>query len=376
MRSVFYLLAVIALFLFTGCGSGGGGGGEAPMVVNHIRSVSPFDRNPLYPQQWALHYDRSFYSELADKHHIAGDEDANIHMSSTTQYTGKGVKLGVIDNGLDVSHEDLFGAVAATYNVATKDADVMPTSNDMNHGTEVTGVAAASSNEKGIVGVAPQASVYFVKLPFSQAVSESQIIEAFEKMKEWDVDVVNCSWGSGDMDIGVKDAIVDLARNGRNGKGVVLVFAVGNGGDDKQGDRIGNDESSIDEVIAVGSTNIHNERAGYSNYGSALDLMAPGGEYVGITTTDQMGDAGESSGNYLLYDSRYAFAGTSASAPIVSGVVAQILQANQNLTREEVIQVLETTADKIGDIAYDENGRNDYYGYGKINVANALKLLR
>ncbi|WP_456485868.1 S8 family peptidase [Hydrogenimonas sp.] len=372
MRSFLYVCSIMAFFLFAGCGSGGGGGGdETTIVVNHIRSASPFDRNPLYPQQWALHCDRSFYNELFFKHDIVGDEDANIHMLPTTQYTGKGVKLGVIDSGLDVSHEDLFGAVAATYNVATKDADVMPTSNDMNHGTEVTGVAAASSNEKGIVGVAPQASVYFVKLPFGQAVSESQIIEAFEKMKEWDVDVVNCSWGSGDMDIGVKDAIVDLTRNGRNGKGVVIVFAAGN-----EGDRIGNDESSIDEVIAVGSTNIHNERAGYSNYGNTLDLMAPGGEYVGITTTDQMGSAGESSGNYLLYDSRYAFAGTSASAPIVSGVVAQILQANQNLTREEVIQVLETTADKIGDIAYDENGRNDYYGHGKINVANALKLLR
>jgi subtilisin family serine protease len=363
------IVGLLTTLLLAGCGGGSNS-------ASGERAVEPFSFNPLYPQQWALHFDRDFYLQVWDEFGILGDSDANIHPWPTLKYTGKGVKLGVIDDGLDTTHEDLAGGIAATYNVGTGDSDVMPHSDTANHGTEVTGVAAASSNTLGIAGVAPQASIYFVKLPFDQGVPISQIIEAFEKMKAWNVDVVNCSWGSGDVDIGVKDAIVDLAEHGRDGKGTVIVFAAGNGGSDQTGDPIGDDESSIDQVIAVGSTTIENVRAIYSNYGPTLDLMAPGGEYVGIATLDQMGMAGESDGNYLLYDDQYAFAGTSASAPIVTGVVAQMLQADENLTREEVMQALEVTADKIGNEPYDQSGRNDYYGYGKINATNALNLVR
>lgn len=382
MKRYNYLSAVLSALILTGCGGGGGSveNGDDEKTANppHLSQKNiEYSANPLYPQQWALHHDSEFYAKILLQYGIVGDPNANIHpWPETTKYTGKGIKVGIIDDALDTRHEDLIGSIDATYNVATGGKDVSPEGYWENHGTEVTGVAAARSNQLGIAGVAPEASIYFVKLPFSSGTSTSQIVEAFEKIKEWNVDVLNCSWGSGNADPAVKDAIVDLAKNGRKGKGTVIVFAVGNGSGDQTGDPIGNDESAIEEVIAVGATTIQNIRAEYSKYGPALDLMAPGGNEIGITTLDQMGPFGESYGNYLHYNDPYTFAGTSASAPIVTGVVAQLLQANKELTRKEIIQALEKSSDKIGDESYDQDGRNDYYGYGKVNASKALKYVQ
>ena len=139
---------------------------------------------------------------------------------------------------------------------------------------------------------------------------------------------------------------------------------------------MGNDESAIPEVIAVGSTDEENLRAWYSNYGENLDILAPGGSYHGITTLDAMGSDGIASldENYLLYDDYDSFRGTSASAPIMSGVIALILEKDPTITRAEIENVFKDSSDKIGNVYY-ENGRNDYYGYGKVNLYNAINSL-
>ena len=378
---LFYASVLMLAALLTGCGGGGGGSGETFSSVVASRDLQPYENNPLYPQQWYAHYDDDFYRSLYVNYRIDADPDAHIHPWPTQTYTGRGIKICIIDDALDTTHEDLSGGIVETYSVITGNSDVRPTSgilnyettdDTLNHGTEVTGVAAASSNSVGISGIAPEASIYFIQLPLNRGVDTSDVLEAFEKAKEWNVDVINCSWGSGEISDGVRDAIVDIATNGRDGKGTIVVFAAGN--DD---DLIGNDESSIPEVIAVGATNIYNERTTYSNYGPSLDIMAPGGENFGIATLDQMGFAGEApyNANYLEYNDQKRFAGTSAAAPIVTGVVAQILQADPTLTREQVMEILRSSANKIGDEAYDD-GRNDYYGYGKVNVVKALNLAR
>ncbi|WP_456383066.1 S8 family serine peptidase [Hydrogenimonas sp.] len=379
MKRNFILTVTFLALLLTGCGGGGGsgGGGEetgcVPREYNKtnlppLPRRTDFDGNTLYYQQWAIHFDRRFYTEndISD--------DASIHLDESHRYLGRGIKIAVIDDGLDVDHEDLVNAVVATYDVASGGTDVRPTEDAQNHGTEVTGVIAARNNGVGIVGVAPMAEIYFIRLPFNQYIGTFEIVEAFEKAREWGADIVNCSWGSGSADADVRNIIVDLARNGRNGKGTVIIFAAGN-----ENQPIGDDEASIPEVIAVGATNRDNLRSGYSNYGDTLDIMAPGGEYIGISTLDQMGSAGLSSldPDYLEYDDRWnAFGGTSASAPIVTGVVALLLEANPNLTREDVQNVLACSAEKIGEIPYGADGFNKYYGYGKVNAQEAIRLVR
>jgi len=335
-----------------------------------LPNSSTFISNPLYYQQWSIHYDRAFYEQYGIS------SDASINLDGEHRFLGRSVKVAIIDDGLDTSHKDLAGAVVATYDVQTKTTNVSPRTVEDNHGTEVTGVIAAGNNDIGPVGVAPAAQIYFIRMPFDSTLTESMIIDAFQKAKEWGVDVINCSWGSGDVSAPVKDAIRDVAINGRGGKGTVIVFAAGNGGYDTIGDPIGNDESGIEEVIAVGATNIYNERTGYSNYGPELDIMAPGGEYIGITTLDRTGTEGDESGDYVYYDSGNAFGGTSASAPIVSGVAALLIEANPNLTREDIYSAIMCGADKIGGVAYDSDGHNIYYGYGKVNANRSLETVR
>ena len=366
MNRCLFISGFLAMqLLLQGCG----GDKDSKKHTTLTRAVAPYSDNPLFATQWYFYKNDEFYS------YYGIDPNAHIHPLSSQKYTGRGVRVVVIDDALDVTHEDLQGAVVNVYDVETKTTNVMPRSDDENHGTEVTGLIGASSNSIGITGIAPGAELYFIRLNFNQNISESMIIDAFYKAKEWGADVINCSWGTGDVSDAVKEAIKDIAKTGRDGKGTIIVFASGNGGFDEVGDPIGNDESGIAEVLAVSSTNIFNKRTSYSNYGAELDLLAPGGEYLGLTTLDQMEIKGLDNENYLPYNSFYAFVGTSASAPIVTGVVALLLEANNNLTRKEVMKILRANADKVdtNQCNYDPTtGHSIFCGYGKVNIQRSI----
>ncbi len=323
-------------------------------------TTTPFSE-PYISQQWYLYKDNLFYEQHAV------NNDAHIHIGDSLQtYSGKGIKVAVIDDGLDVGHEDLYKAVVDSYDITTKTSDVSHTNFSAYHGTAVTGLIAARKNAKGILGVASDVSIIFLK--YKDPMSDSETIELFDKAESFGADIISCSWGTYNVSDAVKSKIVDLSQNGRNGKGTLIVFAVGND-DDNLDDY--NDESSIPEVIAVGSTDKDNTRAYYSNYGSSLDIMAPGGVQLAIVTLDVTGDAGANRGDYIYYNGD--FIGTSAAAPVVSGALALLLQKKPNLTHDEVMQLLRNKSDKIGNIPYDTHGHNNYYGYGKLNVSKILE---
>ena len=312
-----------------------------------------------------MHRDRAFYVQNG----IVAD--AHIHADGLLEtYRGDGVKIAIIDDGLDTYHEDLNGAIVATYDLATGGEDVSHNDSLSYHGTAVAGIVGARVNAKGVAGVASEAQIIFLK--FKPLMRDSEVIELYERAALLGADVISNSWGTGNVSPAVKAKLIDLANNGRDGKGICIVFAVGNSDADIEGD-----ESSIAEMISVGATNKYNKRADYSNYGSGLDVVAPGGEYLGITTLDVSGSDGGASINedYLLYNDSNRFVGTSASAPIVSGVIALMLEKNPNLTRVEIENVLKNSADKIGTLLYDLNGRNDYYGHGKVNLGSAMNRI-
>jgi subtilisin family serine protease len=321
---------------------------------------------PYYSQQWALDINSNFYSRNAI------NTDAHIHPNGLySTYTGNGIKVAIIDDGLDVSHEDLVGAISATYDLATQSTNVAQTYSTAYHGTAVTGIVGARANNIGVRGVACKSRILFLK--YKPSMTDTETIELFDKAAAFGADIISNSWGTGNVSPAVKAKIVDLANNGRGGKGISIVFACGNGDPVFHiGEDMGNDESAIPEVISVGATNKYNERTIYSNYGANLDIMAPGGESLGITTLDPMGSNGGASidEDYLLYNDSNGFVGTSAATPIVSGVVALMLEKNPNLTRAEIENILKSSADKIGTVGYDADGRNDYYGYGKINLSS------
>lgn len=320
------------------------------------------DPEPYAYQQWYLDKNESIY-ELESI-----DSDAHIHTNGLLQkYTGREVKIAIIDDGLDVTHEDLQGAIIHSYDITTHASNVAHTYLSDYHGTAVTGIIGARVNAKGIKGIASSAQIIFLK--YKENMSDSETIELFEKAEFLGADIINCSWGTYDVSQAVKEKIQDLARNGRDGKGTIIVFAAGNNNAE-----MGNDESAIPEVIAVGATDKENLRAWYGNYGENLDIVAPGGYDIGITTLDAMGENGiaDNDENYLLYDDYNSFIGTSAAAPIVTSVIALMLEKNPHLTRAEIEESLKYHSDKIGNLEYLD-GFNRYYGYGKINVSRALR---
>ena len=321
-----------------------------------------FEDEPYYSQQWSINYNSTFYTQ----NNI--DIDAHIHAGDLLKsYDGRGVKIAIIDDGLDAAHEDLEGAIIDTYDISTGTTNVAHSNKNDYHGTAVTGIIGARVNGKGIQGIASKSQIIFIK--YKEIMSDSETIELFSKAEAFGADIINCSWGTYHVSQAVKAKIQDLSINGRGGKGTIIVFASGN--DDQN---MGNDESAIPEVVAVGATDRENLRSYYSNYGKYLDVVAPGGYDIGITTLDDMGNGGSASldKNYILYNDLNSFIGTSASAPIVSGVIALMLEANSNLTRVEIENILHQSSDKAGHVPYN-NGRNNYYGYGKINLTNIMK---
>lgn len=345
---------LLSLFFLVGCGG----------TSSSQTTETPSSDEPYFYQQWSINYDSDFYSQNSI------DSQAHLHASNLfNSYSGEGVKIAVIDDGLDTTHEDLEGAVVESYDIESGTSDVSHTTIVDHHGTSVTGIIAARANGKGIKGVASGAEIIFLK--FKEPMSDSETIELFNKAEEFGADIINCSWGTYNVSDAVKDKIVDLATNGRDGRGVSIVFASGN--DDQD---MGNDESAIDEVISVGASDRDNLRAYYSNFGEHLDIVAPGGYWLGIATLDASGSSGGAieDDNYLLYDDVNSFIGTSASAPIVSGVIALMLEKNPNLTRVEIENILKNSADKIGTLPYS-NGTNIYYGYGKINLSSSMDAI-
>ena len=142
----------------------------------------------------------------------------------------------------------------------------------------------------------------------------------------------------------------------------------------------------LDCTIAVGASTDCDYRAYYSQYGGALDFVAPSsGGFAKITTTDRTGDDGynaEGTNNDPSYpdplehtDYTSVFTGTSAATPLAAGIAGLILSKNPTLTGEEVREIMRASCDKIGGEAYDGNGFNVYYGYGRVNAAAALAMV-
>jgi len=352
-----YIGFILALWLLVGCGSNG----TNTIESNETIIINRYEE-PYYTQQWYLEYNSSYY----DTHEI--DTNASIHAGKILeQYSGRGITIAIIDDGLDTTHPEINNSIISTYDSSTHTSNVSHTSYSDYHGTAVTGIIAARANGEGILGIARESQIIFLK--HKPNMSDSETIELFRKAEELGADIINCSWGTYDVSPAVKETIQDLATLGREGKGIIIVFAVGN--DDRD---MGNDESAIPEVISVGATDRDNLRAWYSNYGEYLDVLAPGGYEVGITTLDPVGSNGVATleEDYLLGEDSHSFIGTSASAPIVTGVIALMLEKDSNLTRVEVENMLHTKSDKIGSIEY-VNGFNFYYGYGKVNLFRLLE---
>lgn len=407
------MFSKIFALLSLGVVSSWAGAAESP-----IKPLVPSDT--YFTSQWNLH-NKGPGSTPMGQGQIQGGDHAHIAEAWGLLYElglvkniaeiGKSIRLAVIDDGFDLQHEDLKDKFVATKNFGgpVKPDNLFSTAPKNFHGTLVTGLAAASGgNGKGIVGACPGCQLIAARMG-EEKPTERSIEAYYEKIFDWvmaqNPDVINCSWGPDpSMTLGFAKKLIDrLTYEGRQGKGTIVVFAAGNNGQDFIWNHFANNPA----VVSVGASNSLGQRHTFSNFGPNLDLLAPtsGGKtsnkkYIDpIWTTDNFEEpdclktgAKPSPGcsdkaSWTTYsnmaggdswDGRYSyrFSHTSSAAPIVSGVVGLILQANPQLTASEVQSILQHTADRISpaDARYDERGLSFRYGYGRVNALRAVAV--
>ena len=312
-------------------------------------------------------------------------------------YTGAGVTIAVVDDGIDLAHEDLAPNLAAVgvggphHDWNDDDDDPSPQLGD-DHGTAVAGVASArGDNGLGVSGAAQQANLIGLRLT-SADVTDLQEQEAFL----WNggtagtqVDISNNSWGPDDFFVDLNgpgllalDGLRLATTNGRGGLGTVFVWAAGNGGEID--DNVNTDGYANSRfVIAVGAVANNGTRASYSELGAPLLVSAPSdGGLLGITTTDRTGDLGYNSAGIFgeSPDVNYtnSFGGTSSAAPLVSGVAALMLEANPDLGYRDVMEIIGSTASRVDstNAEWATNGAgfqfNHNYGGGMVDATAAV----
>lgn len=274
------------------------------------------------------------------------------------------VLVAVLDQGVDKAHAEF----ANNYSPLSYDLhnNSSPSIVHGDHGTHVGGIIGANHNGTQIAGVAPQATILSIShdLYLSPTFS-GEMASGFGYARVSGAAVINNSWGDqggafyDQMHSAIlEEAIKTAMTSGRNGKGMVVVFAAGNKNSTKT-DYPGNFDP---DILVVGSTNSSDARSSYSSYGSCLDVVAPG-ESVFSTIPN----------NYTGYKS-----GTSMAAPHVAGLAALVLSVNPELTRSDVVSIIERTSQKIGSYSYSTTSGhpsgtwNNEMGYGQINAFAAV----
>lgn len=304
------------------------------------------------------------------------------------QITGAGIKVGVIDEGIDSQNADLTKQLLTSlaydtqFNTQNGDPKYPPLVGPPdNHGTAVAGIIAAqANNETGIVGIAPDAHLVSTRVKWTW----DQITAALN-LEATQVDVSNNSWGainpfadnfnSTQLTFAYQ-ALRTGVEDGRQGLGTVFVFSAGNSA--AYGDNTNyHNFQNAREVITVAATNQDGSAASFSTPGASVLVGTYG---VGLLTTDR-------SQKGLGYDPSSAyttFSGTSAAAPVVSGVVALMLEANPHLGYRDVQQILAYSADHPSNQTWKINGASDFnlgglefndsLGFGLVNAYAAVRL--
>ena len=272
---------------------------------------------------------------------IFGDESFEFPTWVTS--TGVGVNVAILDTGIDPSHPDLEGKVAGGDDFTGTDSY----SDDNGHGTHVSGtVAAIYSNNTGVYGVAPSASLYAVKVLDSTGSGYLDwIIAGIEWAIANEIDVINMSLGTTSDVQSLEDAC-----NAAFADGVLIVAAAGNSGN-KPGNRDTVEyPGGYASVIAVAASDSNDARASFSSTGPDVELIAPG---VSILSSIP-------GGGYAYYS------GTSMASPHVAGVAALVLAANSSLTNVEVRSILQQTAENL-------KLKQEHQGYGLVRADLAVQ---
>ena len=288
---------------------------------------------------------------------------------------GSGVTVAIIDSGVDYNHSDLRDNAWVNtaeiendgidndangyvddyygYDFNARDSDPL---DENGHGTHVAGtVAAVGNNGVGVIGIAPQSKFMSIRgLNATGSGYTSDLAEAIYYAVDMGADVINNSWGGGGVNTALKDAI-DYAH----AMGVVVIAAAGN--DNSKSIHY---PSGYDNVVSVTAVDSAGAKASFSNYGTRVDVAAPGVEILS-TMPEYSVYLNTSRSLAQGYD---LLNGTSMASPHVAGQVALILSSNPTYSVEQVVDAITITSN--AQIISDE-----YIGAGIINAKQSVSLV-
>ncbi|WP_435355111.1 S8 family serine peptidase [Emticicia sp. SJ17W-69] len=293
-----------------------------------LRSIISTPNDPNVGSQWSLSKIRAF-------------EAWNINSGLND------VIVAVVDNAIQTNHADLQANMLAGKDVSDGDNDPNPPNETFSHGTHVAGILSAVSNNA--IGIASASNNRIKILPVKatpDAGTSNNIYHGYEGIT-WAADngakIISLSWGGAGYSQAEQDVINYAAS-----KGILIVAAAGN-----ENTSVEHYPSAYTNVIAVASTETDDKKSSFSNFGTWVDISAPG---RGILST-------------IPYDSYASFSGTSMSTPLVSSALGYIWSCYPLLTPTQVENLLKTTADNIDEQNSTQAG---LLGMGRINLFRAI----
>ena len=317
------------------------------------------------------------------------------------------VTVAVIDDGVD-SHEDLpAGRVLPGVDYADIDNDPTPGTQQA-HGMACAGIIGAShttdsvaglSSSTGVISLNPATLIKPVKIfhddGSATGLTAGDLAQAITYAYASGAGVLSNSWGYGatcPITGGLFDVLNEAIENatilGRGGLGCPVIFAAGNSSPYISGVLY---PACLPSVFAVGATQLNDVRWPYSSYGTALDIVAPSGDLCSqgdVWTLDQMNTLGFNPNQHPLCppitwdcpsiaqndaDYNCNFGGTSAAAPVVSGVASLIISKDSNLTAQEIYSILESSAvTDVGPGPGPITPPDLQYGWGRVDAFRAI----
>jgi len=356
-------------------------------VINKLDSKGSIYAEPNYiysTQEFILvPYDKYFNNQWAlnNTGQSGGRDDADIDALEAWQYRPDVniIKVAVIDTGVDYLHPDIDDSILKDgsgniigYDFVNNDNDPM---DDRGHGTHVAGIIAAErSNIIGIAGICSFCQIMPIKFLNSEGKGvTTNALKSIRFAIDKGAEIINASWGS----YGYSNAMQEIINEAYD-KGIIFIAAAGNDGVSYRAY-----PASYDHVISVAATNEYDTYADFSNWGTTIDVSAPGVNIASLFPkgADLDGERDHGCEDANLGDTNdpidgYGYcSGTSMAAPHVSAVAGLIKSFKQDIEINELFRLIYSSVDDLGDPDEYEPGWDYDYGYGRINALYAINAV-